>query len=109
MRDDIQWGLLNALDLPHVDLDTERMGGVLAIVFYTNWLLVVANLLPALPMDAGRVLEIVLSNRLGGSLGQQTAARIGILTGLTLLTASLLYESVWLVRSRRLLRRLQPP
>jgi len=96
MRDDIQWGLLNPLDLPHVDLDRERMRSLLAVAFYSNWLLVAANLLPALPMDSGRVLELLLSNRLGGSLGQQTAARIGIFVGLTLLTAGLLFVSVWL-------------
>lgn len=96
LRSDIHWGLLNPLDLPHVDLDREPLRAVLAVAFYTNWLLVVANLLPALPMDAGRVLELVLSNRLGGSLGQQTAARIGVLAGLTLVTAAILFHSVWL-------------
>ena len=95
-RNDIQWGLLNPLELPAVDLSKEVGRSLLAITFYVNWLLVVANLLPAIPMDAGRVTELLLSNRFGASLGQQTAARFGIFVSLVLLTAGLLFVSVWM-------------
>jgi Zn-dependent protease len=95
-RSDIHWRLLNPLELPTIDLANELGRSLLAIAFYLNWLLVAANLLPALPLGGGRVAELLLSSRLGSSLGQQTAARIGIAVGLSLLTAGLLFESVWL-------------
>lgn len=95
-RSDVRWAMLNPLALPAVEQGDELGRTLLAVAFYVNWLLVVANLLPSLPMDGGRVTESLLSNRFGSSLGQQTAARVGIFVGLTLVTAGLLFESVWL-------------
>ncbi|MBA3314071.1 MAG: M50 family metallopeptidase [Planctomycetaceae bacterium] len=96
MRADIHWKLLDPLSLPETNLETEFGRGLLAIFFYTNWLLVAANILPALPFDGGRVLDLVLSNRFGPSLGQQTTLRAGIFVGCSVIVAALLSESVWL-------------
>jgi Zn-dependent protease len=95
-RGDIHWSLLDPLALPQTNLEHEFGRSLLAIFFYTNWLLVAANLVPALPMDGGRILEIVLSNRCGASLGQQTTAKAGVLVGFGCLVTGLLSESVWL-------------
>lgn len=53
-------------------------------MFNINLLLGLFNLLPALPLDGGRILRAVLSVRQGYKKATQTSARLGLLTAAAL-------------------------
>jgi Zn-dependent protease/CBS domain-containing protein len=68
-------GFLGRLDLP---ANPELPGGsLMAQLAMLNVSLAVFNLIPAFPMDGGRVLRALLSMRLGSARATRVAARIG--------------------------------
>ena len=95
VRSGAGWSLLDPLRLPTVNLADDLGHGLFALLFFANWLLVIANLLPAPPLDGGRVLETALTSRLGSSLGPQTAFRAGMTVGFLVIVGGLIAESVW--------------
>ena len=90
------WALLNPLRLPSVDFAAHAGLSLLALVFAANWIVFLANLLPAAPLAAGRLLAGLLVGRLGQSLGFQTLYRAGTAVGVGVLTFGLLFQSAWL-------------
>jgi Zn-dependent protease len=68
--------------------------GLLTTLFYANLLLLVSNLLPAFPMDGGRVFRASLSTM----LGRQTATRVAVGVGVGLAILLLLF-SIFVVQS----------
>ena len=68
--------------------------GLLTTLFYANFLLLVSNLLPAFPMDGGRVFRAGLS----AVLGRQTATRVAVGVGIALAMLLLMY-SVFVLQS----------
>ncbi len=68
--------------------------GLLTTLFYANLLLLVSNLLPAFPMDGGRIFRASLS----ALLGRQTATRVAVGVGVGLAILLLLF-SVFVVQS----------
>jgi Zn-dependent protease len=81
------WPLLNPLAVPTagVPADIARGGGHLAaLVFWVNWSLAVVNLLPAFPLDGGRMLAASLSLGLGQRAATLGAARVGQVTAIWL-------------------------
>jgi Zn-dependent protease len=64
--------------------------GLLTTMFYANLLLLVSNLLPAFPMDGGRVFRASLS----AILGRQTATRVAVAVGVGLAVLLLLFSVI---------------
>ena len=52
-------------------------GSLLQAVFWTNVILLAFNMIPAFPMDGGRVLRATLASRMGLLKATQIAARVG--------------------------------
>ncbi len=79
----IAFGLLVVLTLsggwspPDMDAPMLMPANFLQSVFVANIFLAVFNMIPAFPMDGGRVLRAVLSFRMGRLRATQLAARIG--------------------------------
>ncbi|MEE4272630.1 MAG: site-2 protease family protein [Thermoanaerobaculales bacterium] len=69
---------------------------LLAVLFWANLILAGFNLLPAFPLDGGRMLRGVLSMRLGWARATIWAASIGQVAAVVLILVGLM-QNVWLV------------
>lgn len=97
----IALGLLFTLDHYRVPLDANDLVTVaepsllewLRVLFWANATLAMFNLLPALPMDGGRVFRALLSLSLGRSRATQIAATVGQVIAIVLL--SIAFKKDW--------------
>jgi Zn-dependent protease len=71
-------------------------GGFLARLSWVNLLLAGFNLVPALPLDGGRVLRAVLEQRTDRERATRAAARAGRLFASAMIAAGLLFD-IWLL------------
>ncbi len=75
---------------------TLMAGSILARIAWLNVVLAAFNMLPALPLDGGRVLRAGLAMRMGRTRATEVAARIGRFGGIALVLVGLYYD-FWLV------------
>ena len=68
------------------------VGSLLVWLFYANALMVLFNMLPAFPLDGGRVLRAVLTL----VVGRETGTRTAVLVGQALAVALAIVSLVWL-------------
>ncbi|MBS0206059.1 MAG: M50 family metallopeptidase [Planctomycetes bacterium] len=74
------WGILNPLELPISRLHEDRIWQDLGlIVFSLNWMLLVFNLLPILPMDGGRIVRTLLLTRIHPELVDRRAMQVSMI------------------------------
>ena len=78
---DALWGVLNPLVLP-VDPVTALSGDRLVrdlglITFAINWLLLLINLLPIVPLDGGQMVKVLLATRIHPELVSRAAFQVG--------------------------------
>lgn len=76
---DALWGILNPLQLPIAKLSEDRILPDLALLgFSVNWLLLLINLLPILPLDGGRIVRTMLLSRMHPELVDRFAVQISM-------------------------------
>jgi Zn-dependent protease len=92
------YALLRVPDPGHL-LDGVRLvgGSLLVNLFYANGLMAVFNLVPAFPMDGGRVLRALLAMRLDYARATATAATIGQALAWGFGSISLFTHNWWLL------------
>ena len=92
----IDWSILNPLVLPVEEVAGNIEYDMLALFFFANWLVLLVNLIPAQPLDGGRVVETMVISRTGTTMGKQIVTRVGMAVGLVMIFSALLLQSVWL-------------
>jgi stage IV sporulation protein FB len=84
-------GILNPIYLPVSQFDQEHVWRDLGlIVFALNWLLLLINLLPILPLDGGRIVRAVLTTRTHPELVDRVAMQVSLFASGVLMLAGLL-------------------
>lgn len=89
------WSFLNPMLLPVHEVAGNVEYDLLSLFFFVNWIVLLVNLLPAQPLDGGRVLDSLVVNRAGAVVGRQVVARIGMAVGVGVILSALLLENVW--------------
>lgn len=90
-------GLFNILSPPPF-VEGQLTTFVLQTVFYVNWLLTIVNLIPATPLDGGRILRAALAPSMGSAQATLVQARVGQFVALLL---PLIAWGIGVVQSRQ--------
>ena len=81
--------LLNPIVFPPVGLHEPIADGVFALIFWGNWILLLANLLPVFPLDGIRMVLAVLKNRTDVESAAETAIRISFVAAAVIMLVGL--------------------
>ena len=89
--------LLNPLEFP---ISAREFAGVnsldlFKLVFWTNWMLLLANLLPVFPLDGIRMVLAVLKSRTDVESAAKMALRISFWTAFIIMTAGVVFFDRW--------------
>jgi stage IV sporulation protein FB len=80
------WSSLNPLVLPISRLDNEEIWRDLGLLLFTvNWIGLLVNLLPVVPLDGGQILRAILSTQVHPELVNRNALQIGLFVSLIFL------------------------
>lgn len=84
------WGILNPLVLPVGALSEGHLARDLGLItFAVNWLLLLINLMPIVPLDGGQIVRALLATRIHPELVGRAAVRIGLFFSGLLMLAGL--------------------
>jgi len=93
----VLWILLAGFQWPTAAVLVRLSTGIPRELLVVNMVLLLFNLLPAFPMDGGRVLRALMAMRMGHNKATQVAARIGQILSIGLGFAGLLWPNPMLV------------
>ena len=87
------WSSLNPLVLPISELDSARLWRDLGLLFFTvNWIGLLVNLLPVVPLDGGQILRAILSTQIQPELVNRTALHAGIFVAAIILIVGAVFD-----------------
>jgi len=90
--------LLNPFTFPLEGLHEPWANDLFALIFWCNWILLLANLLPVFPLDGIRMLLAVLKNRTDVESAADMAIRISfVVAGLIMGVGLFVIDSAWIV------------
>lgn len=86
------------LTLPVAGISDRWMNDVLLLTFAVNWALLLLNLIPAMPLDGGRMLRTVLALNYGGSTAADVTVKVGIgIAIVMMIVGAIALDSAWIM------------
>jgi hypothetical protein len=90
---DTLWDSLNPFVMPVSHLDTADLWRDIGLLVFTaNWMPLLVNLLPVMPLDGGQILRAILSTKTHPELVHRTALNIGIAVSVVLLILGVAFD-----------------
>lgn len=89
--------LFNPLKIPAVDLAADPVFAVMLLGFSANWTLFLISMIPAYPLDGGRIVKSLAHHFWGNELGTEWYFVFGFLSAVVLVFAGLLADSAAVV------------
>ena len=87
------WNSLNPLVLPVKELSSASLWQDLGLLlFFANWMPLLINLLPVMPLDGGQILRAILSSRIHPELVNRTALRAGLGVAVAILISGVCFD-----------------
>ena len=87
----------NPFVIPAVSLQFTIGRDLLLLLFCANWVLLLINLIPVYPLDGGRMLQTVLTARMGGEPATEVYLRVGFIAAALAVLGGLMFDSIWVV------------
>ena len=100
LEPDVRAAVFHPLKMPIGELSRDlasAVSDVLLLTFTVNWVLLLVNLIPVYPLDGGRMLQAVLTSRLGGSAGTEAYIKIGFFFAFVMMFGGLIADSTFVV------------
>jgi stage IV sporulation protein FB len=95
---DLSVKLLNPIAFPIAGLHDQVAAQVFVLIFWCNWILLLANLVPVFPLDGIRMALAVLKSRTDIESAAETAIRISLAFALVIMLVGLFaFDSAWVV------------
>jgi Zn-dependent protease len=90
--------VFNPLELPfsQESFGLHLVSDIQVLTFWFNWVTFLINLIPAYPLDGGRILHSLLAARMGTGMGTEVGLRCGIAIGIVLMIAGLVFSKILL-------------
>jgi Zn-dependent protease len=89
--------MMNPFVLPHVPLGDQLIADLLVLTFSLNWLLLLINLIPVMPLDGGRMLRTIATTRMGSRKAMELSVMVGFAVGAIAMVTGVFIEMAYVV------------
>lgn len=88
----------NPFELPIAGISGDHaLQDILVLIFHMNWILGIVNMIPAYPLDGGRMLEAFMSDRADSNTVKMSLLNTGMIIGVISMGVGFVFDSMMLV------------